>query len=39
MTQTYSMQVAGKSVDGPESFEVTNPYTGQVVGTTSWATS
>jgi acyl-CoA reductase-like NAD-dependent aldehyde dehydrogenase len=39
MTQTYSMQVAGKSVDGPESFEVTNPYTGQVVGTTSWATT
>ncbi|MBA2560100.1 MAG: aldehyde dehydrogenase family protein [Propionibacteriales bacterium] len=38
MTQTYSMRVAGKSVDGPESFEITNPYTGKVVGATSWAT-
>jgi acyl-CoA reductase-like NAD-dependent aldehyde dehydrogenase len=36
--QTYSMQVAGKSVDGPDTFDITNPYTGQVVGTTSWAT-
>jgi acyl-CoA reductase-like NAD-dependent aldehyde dehydrogenase len=39
MTQAYSMQVAGKSVDGPESFEITNPYTGELVGTTSWATA
>ncbi len=32
------MQVAGKSVDGPESFDIINPYSGMVVGTTSWAT-
>jgi acyl-CoA reductase-like NAD-dependent aldehyde dehydrogenase len=38
MTQTYSMQVAGKPADGPESFDLLNPYSGQVVGTTSWAT-
>lgn len=39
MTQTYSMHIAGKSVDGPETFDITNPYSGEVVGTTTWATS
>ncbi len=38
MTQTYPMHVAGKSVDGPDTLEISNPYTGLVVGTTSWAT-
>jgi acyl-CoA reductase-like NAD-dependent aldehyde dehydrogenase len=38
MTRTYSMQVAGKAVDGSDSFEILNPYTGNVVGVTSWAT-
>jgi acyl-CoA reductase-like NAD-dependent aldehyde dehydrogenase len=32
------MQVAGKAVDGSDSFEILNPYTGNVVGVTSWAT-
>jgi acyl-CoA reductase-like NAD-dependent aldehyde dehydrogenase len=39
MTQTYSMQIAGKAVDGQDSFEVLNPYTGKVVAVTSWATT
>jgi acyl-CoA reductase-like NAD-dependent aldehyde dehydrogenase len=38
MTQTYSMVVAGKRVDGSETFDILNPYDGAVVGTTSWAT-
>ena len=38
MTQTYSMMVAGKRVDGPETFDIHNPYDGALVGTTSWAT-
>ncbi|MGI8889020.1 MAG: aldehyde dehydrogenase family protein [Nocardioidaceae bacterium] len=39
MTQTYSMWVAGKPVDGAETLEVRNPYDGQLVGTTTWATA
>ena len=38
MTQTYSMVVAGKRVDGSETFDIRNPYDGALVGTTSWAT-
>lgn len=38
MIQTYSMLVAGKSVDGTETFDIRSPYDGALVGTTSWAT-
>lgn len=37
MTQTFPMVVAGKRVDGPESFEVRSPYDGALAGTTTWA--
>ncbi len=33
------MWVAGKPVDGTETFEIHSPYDGQLVGATSWATS
>lgn len=33
------MWVAGKPVDGPDTFEIRNPYDDQLVGTTSWATA
>ncbi len=32
------MWVAGKQVDGPETLEIRNPYNGELVATTSWAT-
>ena len=32
------MVVAGKRVDGSETFDIRNPYDGALVGTTSWAT-
>ncbi len=31
------MWIAGKQVDGPEPLEITSPYDGRAVGTTSWA--
>ena len=37
MTRTFPMWIAGKPVDGPETFEVASPYDGRVVGATSWA--
>ena len=33
------MWIAGKQVDGPEAFEITSPYDGRAVGTTTWATT
>jgi len=33
------MWIAGKQVDGPEALEITSPYDGRAVGTTTWATT
>jgi acyl-CoA reductase-like NAD-dependent aldehyde dehydrogenase len=37
MTQKYPLWVAGKPVEGAESFDVRSPYDGRVVGATWWA--
>ena len=33
----FPMSVAGKQVDGPETFEIRSPYDDELVATTSWA--
>jgi acyl-CoA reductase-like NAD-dependent aldehyde dehydrogenase len=38
MTRTFPLWVKGKPVEGNETFEITSPYDGRVVGSTSWAT-
>jgi acyl-CoA reductase-like NAD-dependent aldehyde dehydrogenase len=39
MTRSFPQWVAGKPVEGDETFEVRSPYDGRVVGSTSWATA
>jgi len=38
MTRSYPLWIAGKPVEGHETFEITSPYDGHAVGVTSWAT-
>jgi acyl-CoA reductase-like NAD-dependent aldehyde dehydrogenase len=33
------MWIAGKQVDGPETLEITSPYDGRAIGTTTWASA
>ncbi len=37
MTRSFPLWVAGKQVEGPEPLEITSPFDGRAVGTTSWA--
>src|SRR5262245_1390697 len=36
-TRAFPMWIAGKQVDGPEPLEITSPYDGRPIGSTSWA--
>jgi acyl-CoA reductase-like NAD-dependent aldehyde dehydrogenase len=37
MARAFPLWVAGKPVDGPDTLEITSPYDGRAVGSTSWA--